>query len=61
MWGGGEARKGKESGEGEVKDNTVGEGYWKHPMVLRDLSEEGATKADQEGEDQEGYVIVILM
>ena len=25
-----------------------------HPMLLQDLSEEGATEADQEGEDQEG-------
>ena len=53
----GEARKwkklGKESGKGEVKYNPVSEGYWKQTMVLQDLSEEGTTKADQEGEDQE--------
>ena len=53
----GEARKwkklGKESGKGEVKYNPVSEGYRKQTMVLQDLSEEGTTKADQEGEDQE--------
>ena len=52
--GGGEARKGKELGKGEVKDNPVSEGDRKHTMLLRDLSEEGPTKVDQEGEEQEG-------
>ena len=56
--GGGEARKGEEldmeQGKGEVKDNPVSQGDWKHPMLLQYLLEEGATEADQEGEKQEG-------
>ena len=56
--GGGEVRNGKaldmEQGKGEVKDNTVSEGYWQHPMVLQDLLEVGAAKADQEREEKEG-------
>ena len=30
------------------------EGNQKQPMLLRDLSEEGAAEAGQEGEEQEG-------
>ena len=56
--GGGEVRKGKalemEQGKGEVKDNQVSEGVWKHQMLLQDLLEVGASKTDQEGEEQEG-------
>ena len=55
--GGGEAVKGKESvkGEEKVKDNPVSEGDRKQPMLLRDISEEGATEADQKVKVQEGY------
>ena len=35
-------------------DNPVSEGYQKKLMLLRYLSEEGATEADQEGDEQEG-------
>ena len=47
--GGEEASKEKELGKGEekVKDNLVSEGDRKHPMLLQDISEEGATEADQ--------------
>ena len=47
--GDGDACRGKESGKGEVKDNTVSEGDWQHTMLLPDLLEEGATEEDQEG------------
>ena len=58
--GGGEAHKknelgnesGKESGKSEVKDIPVSEGYRNHPILLRDLLEEGVNEADQEGEEQ---------
>ena len=39
--------------KGEVKDNLLSEGDQKQTMVLQDLSEDGATEADQKGEDQE--------
>ena len=54
--GGGEASRDKELGKGEeqVKDNPLIKGDRKQPMLIRDLSEEGVNKADQEGEDQEG-------
>ena len=54
--GGGEVHKanelGKESGKGEVKDIPLSEGNRQQPMLLRDLLEEGAIEADQEGEEQ---------
>ena len=44
-----DASKGKESGKGEeqVKYNLMSEGDCKQPMLLQDLSEEGATEVDQ--------------
>ena len=51
-----EASKGKKSvkGEEQVKDNSLGEGGRKRTKLLRDISKEVDTEADQEGEEQEG-------